>query len=652
MSRLSFPARAALRSPFAQQLVLRPSFRHNVVRCALNIRSKSTSTPVVREQEWTLSEGANKDVVAKQRAEKTVTTEPAELVGRQRTNTAITAEPAEVVYNPQANTTVGADPTGVPVGPIKQSAISRSSQKPWSAEEIQTLQDHIATSRASGSKVDDIPKPNLNDIPNPNLNDVPKPKLNDIPKPSLPEKRPADIIAQHRTDSAPPAATTISADTRSAWTRLKNLFLGTSIILGLTFSYLYISDTRAGVHRWVVIPSIRYFFRDAEDAHEFGNNILKALYTFGLNPRERGNADSTGDLRVEVFGQTLDNPIGISAGLDKHGEIPNPLFDLGPALVEIGGTTPHPQEGNPKPRVFRIPSQNAIINRYGLNSHGADHVAMQLRQRLREWAHRMGYGSGADVERMILDGEAGVPAGSLRPGKLLAVQVAKNKSTPDSDIDAVRADYVYCVERLARYADVIVVNVSSPNTPGLRDLQKSEPLQHILRGVVSAARAVDRKVKPAVMVKVSPDEDSADEVRGICDAVYAADVDGIIVGNTTKKRPNPLPAGYTLPDAEAQTLLEMGGYSGPQMFDRTLALVKQYRKGLDQQGPVGGGKAIFATGGITNGEQALKVLNAGASVAMVYTALVYGGVGTITRIKDEMRQQMRGSRAIGDVEVV
>lgn len=480
-----------------------------------------------------------------------------------------------------------------------------------------------------------------------------------LPQPLLARSIPRRIAPSHLTLRTNTTLSTSknAGDTRSVFTRLKNLFLGTSIILGLTFGYLYISDTRSGIHRWVVVPSIRYFFRDAEDAHEVGTKALKALYTFGLHPRERGNLDAAGDLKVEVFGHTLDNPIGISAGLDKHGDIPNALFELGPAIVEIGGTTPLPQEGNPKPRVFRIPSQNAIINRYGLNSQGADHVALTLRQRLREWAHSMGYGTDAETERQILNGEFGVPPGSLHPGKLLAVQVAKNKNTPDSDFDAVRGDYVYCVDQLAKYADIIVVNVSSPNTPGLRDLQKAEPLQHILRGVVGAARSVDRKTKPAVMVKVSPDEDSDDEVRGICEAVWAADVDGIIVGNTTKKRPDPIPAGYAITEAEAQILLEQGGYSGPQLFGKTIELVRKYRKGLDQRLTTAADaaktpKAIFATGGITTGEQALQVLNAGASVAMVYTALIYGGVGTITRIKDEMRQELTDGKAVPEVPKV
>ena len=254
---------------------------------------------------------------------------------------------------------------------------------------------------------------------------------------------------------------------------------------------------------------------------------------------------------------------------------------LGPAIIEVGGATPYPQDGNPKPRVWRLPSQRALINRYGLNSEGADDMAMRLRQRVREYAYAMGFGIDEIAEQRILDGEAGVPPGSLVAGKLMAVQVAKNKFTPDDDIEAVKRDYVYCVEALAKYADIIVVNVSSPNTPGLRGLQKVEPLTNILKGVVEAAKRVDRKIKPAVMVKVSPDEDSEEQVSGIVDAIWESEVDGVIVGNTTKRRPDPLPAGFSLPDREAAILLEQGGYSGPQLFERTVNLVRRYRRLLD-----------------------------------------------------------------------
>ena len=434
----------------------------------------------------------------------------------------------------------------------------------------------------------------------------------------------------------------------------------------------------------------------------------------------------------------MNNPIGTSAGIDKDAQIPSALLALGPAVVEVGGATPHPQVGNPRPRVFRIPSQNALINRYGLNSEGAEYMAMQLRERVRKFAYDNGFGLEPESERQVLDGEAEVPPGSLMPGRLLAVQVAKNKTTPDNDISAIANDYVFCVDHLAKYADILVVNVSSPNTPGLRDLQATAPLTTILSAVVDAAKSCPRKMKPAVMVKVSPDEDTDAQIEGICSAVWASGVDGVIVGNTTKKRPDPVPKGYIIPAKDELVLAEMGGYSGPQMFERTLDLVKRYRSKLDQgpkddppQGPSSGSrssppstpasassdlepdpadastqrdaqrlkpltaeadresqqslikiherhtptsssegssstaavptpssstppalssqssnpehKVIFATGGITNGEQCLQILNAGASVCQIYTAMMYGGVGTVTRMKAEMRNAMKNA---------
>lgn len=326
---------------------------------------------------------------------------------------------------------------------------------------------------------------------------------------------------QHRTNARfASTSQEVAPDARSLATRLKNLLLGSGIGLLVAFGYYYITDTRASVHQWLVVPSLRWIYDDAEEAHEAGTKALKTLYEFGLHPRERGNVDSARQLEVEVstreglakrkrvgakrreqvFGHRLANPIGISAGLDKGAEIPTPLFSLGPAVVEVGGVTPSPQAGNAKPRVFRLPSQNALINRYGLNSVGADIIVMRLRQRVREYAFATGFGTDEFAEQMVLDGEAGVPPGSLVEGKLLAVQVAKNTNTPDDDVEAVKADYVYCVEALARYADILVVNISCPNTGSK---QKVEPLRHILTSVVEAAKKINRKTKPVVMVKVS-----------------------------------------------------------------------------------------------------------------------------------------------------
>lgn len=419
--------------------------------------------------------------------------------------------------------------------------------------------------------------------------------------------------------------------------RAKAILYGGALAATLYVGYLYTTDTRAFVHRYIVPPVLRAVFPDAEEAHHVGTSALKTLYEFGLNPRERGSSLRTPELSTSVFDTQLSNPIGISAGLDKDGEIPDVLFGLGAGVVEIGGITPLPQAGNPKPRVFRVPSTDGMVNRYGLNSRGADDVARRLRDRLRRFARSLGV-----TEQEVLDGAASVPPGSLQSGRLLAVQIAKNKETDERDEKAVADDYVYCVRRLARYADIMVVNVSSPNTPGLRDLQATEPLTRLLSAVVNEAAKTDRKSPPKIMVKVSPDEDDDTQMEGIVEAVQRSGVDGVIVGNTTKRRTGLIPEGIKLTTTEQKALMETGGYSGPAMFNRTLDLVGRYRKMFDAQ-PTNSDKQkiLFATGGITNGEQALKVLNAGASIAMVYTGMVYGGAGTVTRIKSEMKNQLK-----------
>ncbi|EQL00011.1 dihydroorotate reductase PyrE [Ophiocordyceps sinensis CO18] len=357
---------------------------------------------------------------------------------------------------------------------------------------------------------------------------------------------------------------------------------------------------------------------------------MKLLYQLNLHPRERGSSLDTPHLSAPVFGAHLSNPIGISAGLDKDGEIPDALFALGAGVVEIGGCKPAP----PDRASSGCPRSTAWSTGTGSTLGGPTTSPFVF-----------GPGCGD-----VLDGKARVPPGSLQPGRLLAVQIAQNKETNVRDERAVAMDYVYCVRKLAPYADVVVVNVSSPNTPGLRDLQATEPLTRLLSAVVDEASKTGRKTRPKVMVKVSPDEDEDAQVEGIVQAIHKSGVDGVIVGNTTKRRTGLVPHGIKLTGKEHMAMMEQGGYSGPAMFGRTLDLVTRYRKLLDSQSldakasstegdDSDGRKVIFATGGITNGEEALKVLNAGASVAMVYTGLVYGGPGTVTRIKAEMRQR-------------
>ena len=478
---------------------------------------------------------------------------------------------------------------------------------------------------------------------------LPRPK-NLSPQTSRPQWQPSD---RH-----PPRTTRRHASTNAASkpsTKLRNALYGTALLAFTSLGYLYLTDTRAGVHQYLAVPLLRLLHADAEDAHHAGIRYLRRLHDVNLHPRERGSGAASdaalADLAVEVFGETLRNPVGTSAGIDKDAQIPAALFALGPAVVEVGGVTPLPQPGNPRPRVFRVPSQQALINRYGLNSEGAEHVAMRLRERVRHFAYARGLGTDVAAEQHVLDGDAGVPPGSLASGRLLAVQIAKNKATPDADIAAVTRDYVDGVRHLAPYADILVVNVSSPNTPGLRGLQAVAPLTAILSGVVAETRRCPRRRRPPrVMVKVSPDEDADAQIHGICAAVCAAGVDGVIVANTTTRRPPP--STPRLPARDADTLREPGGYSGPLTFPRTLDLVRRYRARLAaaaMESPsdavaAAAPKVIFASGGISTGAQCLQVLDAGASVCQLYTAMMYGGVGTVTRIKREMREAMRAGR--------
>ena len=253
-----------------------------------------------------------------------------------------------------------------------------------------------------------------------------------------------------------------STSVRRSSNMARNTALGTVIVATSLLAYLYITDVRSSIlHRWLLVPVLRNIHEDGEAAHDAATRALSLAYPFGLHPRERFDTDEVGDLEIEVLGHRLCNPIGTSAGIDKGAEVPDQLLALGSAYVEVGGITPLPQEGNPKPRLFRLISQSALINRFGLNSDGADRVAMRLRKRLRRYAYSIGFGLDEEAEARVLNGEAGVPPGSLVKGKLLAVQIAKNKMTPDDDIEAITNDYVCCVERLGKFADVIVVNVSS-----------------------------------------------------------------------------------------------------------------------------------------------------------------------------------------------
>ncbi|WFD03424.1 hypothetical protein MOBT1_002113 [Malassezia obtusa] len=415
-----------------------------------------------------------------------------------------------------------------------------------------------------------------------------------------------------------------------------------ALVGGAAFG-VYCMDSRAGVHRYVFAPLLQ-LCTDPETASKLGIKVLE----HGLGPRDCGVDDEV--LRTELFGRALTNPIGMAAGFDKQAEAIDGLFDLGFGLVEVGSVTPEPQPGNPQPRAFRLPLDAALINRYGFNSDGMQVVRERLHLRLESWVQRVlaaGRALVCDVgvananadptqlaraqlfatypgaDTRLLD-EFGVPR-SLKEDRLLAINLGKNKTSREESV----ADYVEGVKHLGPYADMIVVNVSSPNTPGLRRLQRRSVLEGLLRDVARARDGVvsgAERAKLPLLVKVSPDLTDA-ELHDISDAAENSGIDGIIVSNTTVTRP----AGLL----SHQYVNEVGGLSGPPVKPLALhALSVIYARSRGQI-------PLIGCGGIASGADALEFAKAGASAVQLYTALGYQGPGLPRRIKDELASLLR-----------
>ncbi|XP_064375959.1 dihydroorotate dehydrogenase (quinone), mitochondrial isoform X2 [Dromaius novaehollandiae] len=299
---------------------------------------------------------------------------------------------------------------------------------------------------------------------------------------------------------------------------------------------------------------------------------------------------------VRVLGQRFRNPVGLAAGFDKHGEAVDGLYKMGFGFVEVGTVTPQPQEGNPKPRVFRLAEDEAVINRYGFNSHG--HGAVERRLRARQ-------------HTQLRLTEAGMPLG---------VNLGKNKSSADA-----AADYVAGVRTLGPLADYLVVNVSSPNTPGLRDLQGRAELRRLLTKVLAERDALPCARKPAVLVKIAPDLTVQDK-QDIASVVCEVGVDGLIVSNTTVSRPSGL---------RSRRREEPGGLSGPPLRELSTQAVR------DMYALTRGRVPIIGVGGVSSGRDALEKIRAGASLVQMYTALVYRGPPAVGAVKQELEQLLR-----------
>ena len=346
------------------------------------------------------------------------------------------------------------------------------------------------------------------------------------------------------------------------------------------------------------------FRADPERVHD---RVISALGLISRSPGALRVLEWFGEendprLAVEIAGLRLPGPVGIAAGLDKNGVAFPALHALGWDYVEIGTITPRPQSGNPKPRVFRLPEDRALVNRMGFPGIGADAIAMNMIQR-RQYH---------------------VPIGC---------NVGPNKASVEAGLDAVIADCRLMVSRFASLATYLVVNISSPNTAKLRDLQGKEALRELLTEVRASIPA-DRP-KP-LFVKIAPDLSDA-EISDVVGVVLDVGLSGIVATNTTLSRPEPL---------RGPLRSETGGLSGAPLRSRSLEVIDRIARRSNSSLP------IFAVGGIASGADAIAALRAGASAVQIYTGMIYEGPGLAKRIKREIVGEMDriGAASIADLK--
>ena len=325
------------------------------------------------------------------------------------------------------------------------------------------------------------------------------------------------------------------------------------------------------------LPLLRWL--DAEDAHRLAIQGLKLLPAIKPRPDDA-------KLAVRAFGLNFPNPVGMAAGFDKNAEVPDALLRLGFGFVEIGSVTPRPQSGNPRPRLFRLERDEAVVNRMGFNNDGAEIVLRRL-------------------------------AGRANQGGIVGVNVGSNKDSADRV-----ADYVRLIETFAPVASYFTVNISSPNTPGLRNLQQAAQLNELLSKVLEARDRVRRKAGDTpVLLKIAPDLSLA-ELDDVVHVARSRGVDGMIVSNTTLARPNSL--------REQLRAKEQGGLSGRPLFRLSTRMVAETFVRVEGAFP------LIGVGGIDSGGAALTKIRAGASLIQLYSSLVYKGLGLVESIKADL----------------
>lgn len=325
---------------------------------------------------------------------------------------------------------------------------------------------------------------------------------------------------------------------------------------------------------------------------ETSHKVAIIASKYGLFPKSSYEDPAT--LKTQVWHLNFKNPIGIAAGFDKQGEVIEPLHKIGFGFVEIGSVTPVPQPGNEKPRVFRLQKDEAVINRYGFNSDGHEAVYNRL-QLLKASSSFLG---------------------------IIGVNLGKNKNSDDP----VR-DYVDGIKKFGDVADYLVINISSPNTPGLRSWQKKEHLEELLVKLVAARNELRGASKPPLLLKLAPDL-TQEERKDIADVLKnkKCHVDGLVISNTTVKR---------MPNLSDRQAAEKGGLSGRPLTDLSTALIADMYRLTEGKLP------IIGVGGVFSGKDAYDKIKAGASLVQLYTSFIYHGPPRVSRVKRELDELIR-----------
>jgi dihydroorotate dehydrogenase len=342
-----------------------------------------------------------------------------------------------------------------------------------------------------------------------------------------------------------------------------------------------------GQKMYQLLRNILFWF-DAEEVHYFSMNILRFFCSFPfIKNFIKKNFTPQQSFSIEVFGITFSNPVGLAAGFDKNAKYLNELEILGFGFVEIGTVTPLPQDGNPKPRLFRLPKDKALINRMGFNNEGAKAAA----ERVKKFRFKN------KNSKLIIGGNIG-----------------KNKITPNEDA---WKDYEICFNELHNAVDYFVVNVSSPNTPGLRDLQQKDSLKKILTNLQQINRT--KTIQKPLLLKISPDLNQND-LDDIIDLALEINLDGLVAANTTIRRNNLITNNETVEN------IGTGGLSGKPLYEESDRMTKYIYSKTTGRIP------IISSGGIFSARDAKERFENGASLIQVWTGFIYEGPGIVKKI--------------------